>query len=184
MSYQLGDPTAKYEGRLSLNPIVHFEPMGFICLVASFWLTGGRVLMGWAKPVPINPENFKSPRLDRALVAAAGPFVNFFAAFLCSMFLLTGIAASVGDFFVMVLRYLVVANVGFGLFNLIPCPPLDGWKITGAILPESLGDQMESIEQKCGLYMLIGLLIGLYIAGPYTLYPLNRTIISIFTGGQ
>ncbi len=183
MAYQLGDPTAKYEGRLTLNPIVHFEPVGFICLVATFWMSHGSVLMGWAKPVPINPEHFKSPRLDRALVAAAGPFVNFFCAFLCSMPLLTGVAASVHPFLVILLQYLIVANVGFGLFNLIPCPPLDGWKITGAIVPESVSDQMDSLENKAGLYALVGLLVGLYIAGPYTLYPLNRAVIAIFTGG-
>jgi Zn-dependent protease len=85
MAYQLGDPTAKYANRLTLNPVVHFEPIGFICLAASYISSGGSLIMGWAKPVPVNHDNFKNRSLDMALVAGAGPFVNFLVAFACSM---------------------------------------------------------------------------------------------------
>lgn len=180
MAFQLGDPTAKYEGRLTLNPMVHFEPMGAICLVLSFWVSGGSLIMGWAKPVPIDDQNFKSPNLDTALVAAAGPFVNFFFAFLCSMIYLTGLVS--GTFLQLIVVLLITANVGFGIFNLIPFPPLDGWKITGSVMPEAVRDKMQSWERRAGLYGLVGLFVLLAFIGPAVLTPLNAAALSIFLG--
>lgn len=180
MSYQLGDPTAKYEGRLTLNPVVHFDPIGAICLIGSFLISGGMMIMGWAKPVPIDADNFKNRALDTALVAAAGPFVNLFFAFLCSLFVLTGIVAN--SILFDVFRYLIVANVGFALFNLLPWPPLDGWKILGVAVGRSLANKMERLEDKMGIWSLLGLLGLIYFLGPYTLFPLNRFVLSIFLG--
>lgn len=180
MSYQLGDPTAKYEGRLTLNPIVHFDPAGAICLVASYLVSGGALIMGWAKPVPIDPNNFKNRSLDTALVAAAGPFVNLFFAFLCSLLVLTGLVVNTPFHFLV--RTLIVANVCFAVFNLIPWPPLDGWKITGSVLGESISSKMERWEDKLGIWSLLGLLIIVFVFGRYTLFPVIDFVLSIFLG--
>ena len=182
MSYQLGDPTAKYEGRLTFNPIVHFEPIGAICLIFSYVSTGGAAIMGWAKAVPINADNFKNRSFDTALVAAAGPFVNLFFAFLCSLLILTGVV--IGTPLFIVVRTLIVANVGFAIFNLLPWPPLDGWKILGAVLGENMSRKMEHLEKKMGMWSLVGLLLFVGLFGSLFLYPANRAVLSVFLGGQ
>lgn len=182
MAYQLGDPTAKYEGRLTLNPVVHFEPIGALCLVITFWTSNGGMIMGWAKPVPIDSDNFKSPRLDMALVAAAGPFVNFCLAFLCSMLWITGIAQQAPFLLQALVKYLIVANVGFGLFNLFPFPPLDGWKIVGAMLPAEIHRKMQAWEHRLGIYSFVALFAIIIFLGPYTLQPVFHAVLSIFLG--
>jgi Zn-dependent protease len=131
IAYKLGDPTAKMTGRLSINPIDHIDPLGFICLLFFGF--------GWAKPVMVNYSNLKKPLRDAALVSVAGPISNFLCAFVFTLFyylcvcLLPMAGWSYG--LVTVLLYVVIINVGLGLFNLLPCPPLDGSKILYAFLP-------------------------------------------------
>lgn len=180
MAYQLGDPTAKYEGRLTLNPVVHFEPIGFICLALTYITTGGKAIMGWAKPVPVNSENFKQRSLDSALVAAAGPFINLFVAFLLSLLIITGVALNTPLF--PVVTVLIRANVGFAVFNLLPWPPLDGWKIFGALGGPSVYDKMQEFEAKLGIWSLVVLLVVVGLFGHYFLYPLNAAVLSLFLG--
>ncbi len=182
MAYRLGDPTAKYEGRLTLNPLVHFDLFGSVALAISYITSGGMMIMGWAKPVPINSDNFKNRDLDIALVAVAGPMVNFIAAFACSLFVLTGLVVNTPAY--PIFRTLIVANVGFGLFNLIPFPPLDGWKILGSILPGELAEKLRRLEAKAGLWAFGGLFLLLGLLGPSVLAPLNRMVLSIFLGGS
>jgi Zn-dependent protease len=181
MSYQLGDPTAKYEGRLTLNPVVHFEIIGALCLTVTYVSSGGSLIMGWAKPVPVNADNFKSRSLDMGLVAAAGPFVNFLVAVLCSMVYLLGVTAGtpVHD----ILAILIRANVGFGLFNLIPWPPLDGWKMLGAILPEAITAQMRALEAKMGIWSLVVLMLILALGGKHLLIVANTFVLKFLLGG-
>ena len=133
VAYKLGDPTAKYAGRLTLNPMAHFDPLGALCMV----LFG----FGWAKPVPVNPMYFKDRKKDNALVALAGPVSNILLAFASTI--LTALYISfvydkfpnfITDFISVVLVQLAVVNIGFAVFNLIPFPPLDGSKILGAFL--------------------------------------------------
>lgn len=180
MAYQLGDPTAKYEGRLTLNPLVHFEPIGAICLVLTYVSFHGQLIMGWAKPVPINPDNFKNHSLDTALVAGAGPFINFLVAVGCSMVYLVGLAA--GTPVQILLAKLIMCNVGFGLFNLIPWPPLDGWKILGALLPEAAASQMRALEAKMGIWSLVGLLLILALGGKSLLMWANTFVLGFLLG--
>ncbi len=180
MAYQLGDPTAKYDGRLTLNPLVHFEPMGAIALTLTYIMSKGTLIMGWAKPVPINSDNFKSRSLDTALVAAAGPFINFAFAIPCSMLYLTGVFG--GTPLEVVLVRMVMANVGFGLFNLIPWPPLDGWKILGAALPEAMTEQMRRMEARMGIWSLVGLLVLMWLGGQKLLYVANQTVLGFLLG--
>ena len=136
-AYAVGDKTAKYSGRLSLNPLAHLDPFGAICL----FLFG----FGWAKPVPVNPWNFKNKKGGMILTALAGPFSNFLLASIAMVIytLLGGLRFSSASFgftlasvFYELAYYMIMINLGLGLFNLIPIPPLDGSKVLTAILPE------------------------------------------------
>ena len=134
VAYKLGDPTAKYAGRLSFNPMSHLDPIGALCMV----LCG----FGWAKPVPVNPMYFKDRKRDSALVSLAGPLSNIALALITAI--LTAVYFSfvyikfpdnfVATFGFELLIQLAQLNIGFAVFNLIPFPPLDGSKILGAFL--------------------------------------------------
>ena len=134
VAYKLGDPTAKYAGRLSLNPMSHLDPIGALCMV----LCG----FGWAKPVPVNPMYFKDRKRDSALVSLAGPLSNIALALVTAV--LTAVYFSfvyikfpanfAAEFGFELLLQLAQLNIGFAVFNLIPFPPLDGSKILGAFL--------------------------------------------------
>ena len=134
-AYKLGDTTAKYDGRLSFNPLKHLDPIGFLCLlVADF---------GWAKPVMVNPYNLRHPKQDMALISFAGPFSNFLFAFVVMLIFYPLAATGVANGVVMnyVLSLLIAlfsTNIGLGIFNLLPIPPLDGSKVFGVFLPEAL----------------------------------------------
>lgn len=130
VAYKCGDPTAKWAGRLSLNPLRHFDVLGLIC----FTLVG----FGWAKPVPINPNNFRKPRLGLGLTASAGVITNYLCAFLfCPLFLLIAEFMPEITFLTAFLRELTSALVAYSLsfciFNLLPLYPLDGFRIVDAL---------------------------------------------------
>ena len=133
VAYKLGDPTAKYAGRLSLNPLSHLDPIGALCMVFFRF--------GWAKPVPINPMYFKDRKRDSAIVALAGPLSNIILAFLSTIvfavyyvYVYLNFPNFVTQFIYTVFMQLAVVNISFAVFNLIPFPPLDGSKILGAFL--------------------------------------------------
>ncbi len=136
VAYKLGDDTAKNMGRLSLNPIRHLDPVGALCMVLFHF--------GWAKPVPINPRNFKHPKRDFALTALAGPLSNLIMSFFGGCFFLLfyeGLTKmqdppAVSYYFSLFLYIFHLSNLGIALFNLIPVPPLDGSRVLGAILPD------------------------------------------------
>ena len=142
-AYLMGDNTAKYNGRLSLNPFSHMDVMGTLCLFLFRF--------GWAKPVPINPYNFNKRRSGIIIVSLAGPFMNFIVA-LISAFLLEIIIryvplGSLKDFLYYIVYYSVVLNVGLMCFNLIPIPPLDGSKVLAEILPYRYRNAFYEIER-------------------------------------
>lgn len=133
IAYKLGDPTAKNQGRLSFNPIVHIDPLGSILLPLALSLSGSSFLFGWAKPVPINPQYFKNPQKGMMWVALAGPVSNICLA-LCSSLILhsvfsgpiTNISIAYWQHY---LTYFIFLNIILAIFNLVPIPPLDGSRI-------------------------------------------------------
>ncbi len=129
-AYAVGDETAKRSGRLSINPFHHLDPFGALCL----FLFG----FGWAKPVPVNPWNFKHKKLGMVFTSFAGPLSNLVMAFLACLGVVLLPGEGILGLFSTICYYLVIYNIGLGLFNLIPIPPLDGSKIVGALLPQRL----------------------------------------------
>lgn len=147
-AYAMGDKTAKYSGRLSLNPLHHLEPLGAICL----FLFG----FGWAKPVPVNPYNFKNQKSGMVLTSLAGPFTNFIIAFIANVIMTIigtitftgrGIGFDIATICYTLCYYMMIMNLGLGIFNLIPVPPLDGSKVLGAVLPTNLYFSYMKYEQ-------------------------------------
>lgn len=148
VAYWLGDNTAKDAGRLTLNPIKHIDPYMSILVPVVLYILRAPVF-GGAKPVPINPQNLKWKEWGMALVAFAGPFMNFLLAFI---FFLIGhftglIYGSFGELTEFIFKQIVFINLGFMLFNLIPIPPLDGSRILYAISPDSVRNFLLAIEQ-------------------------------------
>ena len=142
---RLGDPTARYAGRLTLNPIPHLDPVGSILLPAMFALTGGHFFFGWAKPVPYNPYNLtKAPYWGEAIVAAAGPASNLALALIFGLVIRSNIFPAANQLW----TYVVLINCSLMLLNLIPIPPLDGSKILSAILPLPLRMQYNNWRTK------------------------------------
>ncbi len=148
VAYWLGDHTAKDMGRLSLNPIKHIDPYMSILVPVILYIVGAPVF-GGAKPVPINSHNLKWKEWGMALVAIAGPFTNFLIAlvsFLIGHFtgLIYGSGGEISEF---IFSELVIVNIGFMIFNIIPIPPLDGSRVLYAIAPNSVRSIMTSMEQ-------------------------------------
>lgn len=173
----LGDPTAKYEGRLTLNPIKHLDFMGSIIVPAISFFMGG-FIFGWAKPVPYNPYNLKPGRGPEALVAAAGPISNFSLAVIFGLLLRFSLGTTLGtDGFLHITASIVFVNLLLGLFNLMPIPPLDGSKLLFAIFPEKAYRLRESLE-KYGFMLVL-----LFIFFVWNLIsPLVSVLFSIITG--
>ena len=151
VAYKMGDETAKWLGRLTLNPIKHLDPIGSLMLLI--------VGFGWAKPVPINLENIPAPQRRKGLilVSAAGVTANIIIAF-CALLLLRLISPEPGSLIDQVLNLLSYINIMLAAFNLIPIPPLDGSKILMGFTPESFNRVLYQIEP-FGFFIVLGLLL-------------------------
>ncbi|MBU0580642.1 MAG: site-2 protease family protein [Candidatus Margulisbacteria bacterium] len=144
-AYYLGDSTAKAQGRLSWNPIVHIDPVGSVLLPLMLFMMGSPVLFGWAKPVPVNPYNLPHPRKSMAYVGAAGPLANFILAGTASIVLhLVPLIKEtlIGEILILIVIY----NIILPAFNLIPIPPLDGSRVVAGILPYQQAREYEKLE--------------------------------------
>jgi Zn-dependent protease len=154
-AFILGDPTAKQSGRLTLNPLKHLDPLGTILLFLPW------TRFGWAKPVPINPNNFKNPLRDLAISALAGPISNFLAAIFAGIVARILTAADVNGFAWKLTSYFVIINLILCFFNLIPLPPLDGSRLIYYLLPSELAARYGRLEQSNFLSLIVILVFGL-----------------------
>ena len=150
-AYKLGDNTAKYDGRLSLNPLRHLDPFGALCMLFFGF--------GWAKPVMVNPNYFKNHKRDMALTALAGPVSNFIMSYI-GMLVYLHLCPLVDNIYLNTFFYMFInLNIGLGIFNLIPIPPLDGSKIFLSLLPGRIYYEIMRYEQ----FGFIVLIVALYL---------------------
>jgi Zn-dependent protease len=166
---RLGDPTARQLGRLTMNPLAHIDWIGTV-LFPLLMLYSGAPLLGWAKPVPVNARNLRSPRADFAMVALAGPVSNLVLALGAAILLFAmGSRGTVGLNSVEgVLTQMVLLNVLLAVFNMIPVPPLDGGNVLAGFVPESVARQIDAIRP-WGFLILYALLLSgalWYIVSP------------------
>lgn len=151
----LGDETAKYAGRLTLNPVKHISILGSIIVPLLLILLPGGVIFGWAKPVPYNPYNLKNRRWGEAIVAIAGPLSNILIAIIFIVLINLAPALGLSSVFVTLSFVIVMVNSILALFNLIPIPPLDGSKILFSILPFDKRDQFMNFLERWGLLLVL-----------------------------
>ena len=199
-AYKCGDMTAKMYGRLSLNPLAHLDPVGSVCML----LFG----FGWAKPVPVNTRNFRHPKRDFAIVAAAGPLMNLLLAFggagvstlvwyagqssiiNYQMQLDTGFISGIVYYTYLLFSLFCLLNIGLAVFNLIPVPPLDGSRIVSWLLPPKASAKYNRIELYTR-YILLALVVLTWLPAPFSnivdwvFFPvdwLRGVLVNAFTG--
>jgi Zn-dependent protease len=175
---RLGDPTARLQGRLTLNPISHIDPLGSVIIPGLLVLTNAGILFGWAKPVPYNPYNLKNQRWGEAMVAGAGPAVNIVIALVFGLLIRFDVLAAFGGTeMVSLAMYIVYINVLLALFNMIPIPPLDGSKILTAFLPYKGMMAMRRFEAMMAQYGFIGLFLFIFVF-IFFLWPIFASVLS------
>ena len=187
-AYRLGDGTAKLFGRLTVNPIAHFDPLGGVLLAVTFLGSGGGFGFGWAKPTPVNPMNLLYGRRGEAIVAAAGPISNLVLAAAAAIplrYLISQpeLLADVG-MLAQILHLFVLINLVLMVFNLIPIPPLDGSKVLFAFLDRRTEMQIRPILEQYGFVVLLLLFFlppGNSIGGR-VLLPIIDAIYSFLVG--
>lgn len=172
MANRLGDPTARLEGRLTLNPVKHLDPIGTLVMVVLIFTAG--LGFGWGRPVPVNPYNLKHKRGDM-LVSLAGPFSNFILALFVALTLALVPATVISGWssdFVNLIRIIISVNVALGIFNLLPIPPLDGSKVLFSFLPPGRSEIRNFLERYSLIIFFFLIFFGLGI-----LSYISRTLV-------
>ena len=170
----LGDHTAEYQGRLTLNPLKHLDFVGSFLVPAMAYFFGG-FLFGWAKPVPYNPYNLKPGRWSEATVAAAGPVSNISIAVLFGFVL--RFASNISPAFIEIVSIIVLINIVLAVFNLMPIPPLDGSKLLFALFPNKLFE-LRSFFERYGMMLVIFFILFLW----QSIFPLILWLFQLITG--
>lgn len=178
VAYMLGDNTAKDSKRLTLNPIHHLDPFGSVILpLLLYFSTGGTFLIGWAKPVPYNPNNLKNVRSGTFLISIAGITANIFLAVLFGLLIRFAPVLGLPPSFYKISYMIVFLNLVLALFNIIPIPPLDGAKMLFSILPPRFHN-IEVFLEKYGILLLLVFIIFIW----NKIAPLVFFLFSLFTG--
>ncbi len=173
MADRLGDPTARYAGRLTLNPKSHIDLFGTILMpLGLFFLSGGRFLFAYAKPVPYNPYNLRNQRYGSLLVGIAGPLANFLLAIVFGLFL----RFFPGSFLSPFIAIIVLVNISLGVFNLVPIPPLDGSKILYAFLPPAWHKVQDFLDRYGMWVLLIFVFYFSWVIGPVIDFLFNLIV--------
>lgn len=179
MAYALGDSTAKYAGRLTLNPIPHIDPFGSVILPLVLSLLPGGIVFGWAKPVPYNPYNLRDQKWGPGLVAAVGPLSNLCIALVFGLIIRFGglLPFMVPAAFFEIATLVVLLNIVLAVFNLVPIPPLDGSRVLFTFLPYHMDYVRQFLEQ----YGFILLLMFIFFFFSF-LSPVIMFLFHLFTG--
>ena len=193
-AYRLGDSTARWQGRLTLDPRVHFDPVGGMMLAISAIISSGAFFFGYAKPTPVNPMNLRGGRHGEAWVAAAGPVSNLIMAAIVAipLRLVYGslevqrsiIAAWPLAVLANVAFYFVLINTFLFIFNLLPVPPLDGWKVLGGLVPPQTAWQMRNLERQYAQIIPLIFLAFILLAGGKIIGPIADFVLGVLLGNQ
>ena len=170
----LGDQTARYQGRLTLNPLKHLDFVGSFLVPSLSYFLGG-FIFGWAKPVPYNPYNLQPGRWSEAAVAVAGPTSNILLALIFGILLRMGVSSDPA--FIQITSLIVFINILLAIFNLMPIPPLDGSKLLFAIFPDKLF-QIRGFFEKYGLILVLFFIFFLW----QFIFPVIAVLFRIITG--
>lgn len=184
---KLGDDTARWMGRLTLNPIKHIDPIGTVVIPLALLVMGAPFLFGYAKPVPVNFGKLRNPKRDMIWVALAGPFTNLALAFASALLLWFAIQLPIAfSWFTQPLALMcqasIIINIVLCIFNLLPIPPLDGGRVAVGLLPGPLAYQLSRIEPY-GFVIIIGLLmLGVFqsILGP-VIFGISKALMTLAT---
>ena len=167
-AHLLGDDTAKMYGRMTLNPIKHVDPLGLLAMIIFH--------IGWAKPVPVNPMNYKDKKIGNFIVSIAGVFCNLITAIICAV-----IYKNIPIYGVKVLAYTcIMYNIGFAAFNLLPVPPLDGWGVIETFIPYQWREYAYKFESISGFVLILLLITGAYRIIINPIHGLFATIVQMF----
>lgn len=177
----LGDPTARLQGRLSGNPLVHIDLLGSIIVPGLLFLSQAGILFGWAKPVPYNPYNLRNQKWGEAMVAAAGPAINLVLAVIFAVIIRLAEPLALTSSFVEFASYIVYINLILALFNLLPLPPLDGSKILKALLPFQAAQRYQELLYKIESFGLLATFLIIFIFINLLWEPFSAVVGSLFT---
>jgi len=193
-AYRLGDSTARWQGRLTLDPRVHFDQVGGLMLVISAIISNGSFFFGYAKPTPVNPMNLHGGRRGEAWVAAAGPVSNLIMAAIVAIPLRLVYASPdltrsvIATWPVAVIAniavYFVLINTFLFIFNLLPVPPLDGWKVLGGLVSPQMAWQMRNLERQYAQIIPLIFLGVILLAGGKIILPIADFVLNLLLGNS